>query len=123
MWRPGEILGLGISLRATWWTAAPMAGTCPRDPCYDRAVLWAAGLLFARKLRLLESGWRKDFEDAQERGFTVIAAPGELLDGEAGRRAWYRNAGIPRQLLRRWIQAHRRADKTIRKLTALAPAQ
>jgi len=95
----------------------------PRDPCYDRAALWAAGLLSHEERRQLESGWRKDFEDAQERGFTVIAAPGELLDGEAGRRAWYRNAGIPRQLLRRWIQAHRRADRTIRKLTALVPAQ
>src|SRR5262249_61192640 len=106
---------------AGWWDfQSPVSR--PRDPCYDRAVLWAAGLLSHEERRLLQSGWRKDFEAAQERGFTGIAAPGAILKGEAARQAWYRNYGIPRQLLRRWTKGGRRRERTIRgPRTAPAP--
>jgi hypothetical protein len=96
----------------------------PRDPCFDRAILWAAGLLSREERRGLEAGWRKDFEEAQEPDFTIVIAPGEILRGQAAQTEHFRNAGIPRQLLSRWVQARRRRARIIGQLeTAPAPAQ
>jgi hypothetical protein len=82
------------------------------------------GPSFARKLRLLESGWRKDFEDAQEHGFTCVIAPGEILTGVAARVAYFRNAGISKTAALAVDPGRRRRDKTIRELeTAPVPAQ
>jgi hypothetical protein len=106
---------------AYWDYEAPIPE--PDDCSYRQAALWTAGLLTLEERQQLQATWRAAFEEAQARDFCVVVAPGELLKGEAARRAWYQNYGIPRQLLRRWTQAHRRADKTIRKLTALVPEQ
>jgi hypothetical protein len=52
-----------------------------------------------------------------------VIGPGEILEGDAARRAWYQNCGIPRQLLRMWTKQRRRHDRTIRELeTARATA-
>src|SRR5262249_52527742 len=64
----------------------------------------------------LEVEWRQDFEDAQAPDFWLCVGPGENLSGAAARRAWYRDRGIPRALLKRWSAARRRRDRTVRKL-------
>jgi len=108
--------------RAWWDYEAPIPE--PDDCRYRQAALWAAGLLTLEERHQLQASWRKAFEEAQARDFSCVVAPGEVLKGEAARQAWYRNYGIPRQLLRRWTRERRRRDKTIRELeTAPAPAQ
>jgi len=112
----------GFRPRAFWHYEASVPQ--PDDCRYREAALWAAGLLTLEERHQLQASWRAAFEEAQARDFCVVVAPGELLKGAAARQAWYRNYGIPRQLVRRWTREHRRRAQLIQELeTAPAPAQ
>jgi hypothetical protein len=73
-------------------------------PGYDteRSALYAAGLLGEEEKAQLESEWRHDFERAANPGFVLTLSPDEHLTGAAARRAHYRWADIPAQLVRKW---------------------
>src|SRR5262249_43345837 len=58
----------------------------------------------------LESYWRADFEEAQAPDFRCCLGPNQ--QGAAARRVHYRDRGIPRELVRRWSEQHRRQPAT-----------
>ena len=93
----------------------------PEDYESERAVLWEADLLAPEERVELEAEWREDFEAAQAPDFWLCIGPGENLSSAAARRAWYRDRGIPRELVRRWSAARRRRDRVVRKLAAPGP--
>jgi hypothetical protein len=98
-----------------WWDyEAPIPR--PDDFDYQKAALWEANLLTPEERTELEGEWRADFEDAQTPDFWLCVGPGENLSGAAAQRAWYRDRGIPRELVRRWSTARRRRDRAVRKL-------
>jgi hypothetical protein len=95
---------------AGWW-AYESPVPYPEDRNYAPAVLYEAGLLAETEVADLLAHWRKEFERAQEPGFTRcigFAKPGDAvaswIEGKAARRAHYRWVGIPIELLTEWIQ-------------------
>jgi hypothetical protein len=113
--------------QAWWQFEAPIP-----YPGYDceQSTLYDAGLLGDEERAQLVSEWRQEFEKAQVRGFTYCAGfakPGATvatwLKGAAARRAHYRWAAIPRELLKEWMSQRRRRSKTIRKLETASPAE
>ena len=99
-----------------WWhfeSPIPFLG-------YDReqAVLFEAGLLGEEESATLVTEWRREFERAQASDFWVCQGPGRFLHGKEARRAYYRWAGIPRDLLKRWTRERRRRSRTVRELEA-----
>jgi len=111
---------------AGWWSfESPVPR--PRDRDYAQAALYEAELLTEREISELMSRWRRDFERAQDPGFTYcvgFAKPGNTtatwIQGDAARKALYQWSGIPKALLRKWTAERRRRDKTIRKLETAA---
>jgi hypothetical protein len=107
-----------------WWDyEAPIP--YPRDHDYRQAALWEAGLLSDQERNDLEAQWREHFEKAQEPGFQYCIGHrkkgdtfASWLKGRAARRAHYKWAGIPHELLRQWTEERRCRSKTIRKLRA-----
>ena len=106
-----------------WWRyESPVP--YPRDRDYAEAALWENGLLTSTEATVLTAEWRQAFEraagDPRFMFCVGFARPGDLvatwLAGKAARKAHYRWAGIPRDLLKRWTREHRRRGKTIRKL-------
>jgi hypothetical protein len=100
----------------------------PRDRDYAEAALYEAELLTEGEVAELTAHWRKEFERAQDPRFMHCighAKPGDTfatwLKGAAARRAHYRWAGIPRDLLKRWMRERRRRSRTIRELEAVRP--
>jgi hypothetical protein len=89
-------------------------------PGYDseRSTLYEAGLLGAEEAHALEAEWRAAFARAAEPGFWLCLGPGEFLEGQPAKRAHYRWADIPRELVRKWTAERKRAVQTIRKLEA-----
>src|SRR6516164_5817645 len=76
----------------------------------------------------LEARWREYFDQAQEPGFTHCighAKAGDTfaswLEGAAAKRAHYRWAGIPHELIRKWTAECRRRNEAIRKLQTTPP--
>jgi hypothetical protein len=114
---------------AGWWDyESPIAR--PRNRSYREAALYEAGLLTDGEVDELVATWREQFERAQAPGFMFcvgFAKPGDRvatwLEGKAARRAHYRWAGIPRELLKRWTRERRRRSKTIRQLEKTAAAE
>jgi hypothetical protein len=102
-----------------WWSYE--AGDL-RYPGYNAepATLYTAGLLGEEEARELVSNWRREFERAQQANFFHCEGPGRFLAGAAARRAHYRWAGIPRDLLREWKAQRRRQGQRARKLEAAA---
>jgi hypothetical protein len=97
-----------------WWDyECPI----PRPDVYEyqKAALWEAGLLTPEERVELEGEWRAEFEQAQAPDFWLCFG-GENLSGAAARRAWYRDRGIPRELVRRWGAARRRRERAVHKL-------
>jgi hypothetical protein len=86
-------------------------------PGYDRepVVLYESEFIGAEERAALERGWCREFARAHGPHFFHCEA-GRILKGAAGRRAHYRWAGIPRDLLKRWTRERRRQSHTIRKL-------
>jgi hypothetical protein len=108
--------GPGRRPQAWWRYDAPTAGV--RWPGLDRerSTLYQAGLLDEAEKAELEADWRREFDDAQDPDFWICLGPGEILEGAAARRAHYREADIPRELIRKWTAERRRQVKTIREL-------
>jgi hypothetical protein len=95
-----------------WWqydSPVPYPG-----PDKERSALYLAGLLGAEEKVELEAEWREAFARAQRLGFMFCTGPGEVLHGEAARRALYRWSDIPAGLIRRWSTARRRNARIIR---------
>jgi len=117
----------GFRPQAWWDYDAPKLGVRrPRDPEYDKAALWEAGLLFEDEATTLEAHWREHFDRAQEPDFRFCIGHDSKrhcavwVQGAEARRAHYRWAGIPRTLIKQWTKQR---TKTIRKLAKAAPQQ
>ena len=105
----------GRRAQAWWRYDAPI----PRHGIdRERSTLYAAGLLGEAEKAALEVAWRADFERGQDPDFEISMGPDEHLDGSAARRAHYRWADIPRELVHKWTAERKRAARTIRKLEA-----
>jgi hypothetical protein len=106
---------------AAWWRfESPTA-----YPGHDReqAALYEAGLLAPEERAELEGWWREQFQRMYEPGFFHCDGPGQVLVGEAAKRAHLKWAGVPRSLVRKWTAQRRRRSKTIRGLEAASPAE
>jgi hypothetical protein len=107
-----------------WWDyEAPIP--LPRDQEYEKAALWEANLLSDAERAELEACWREEFERAQEPAFQHCIGhkkQGDTfatwLSGVAAKRAHYKWAGIPRELIRRWTAERWCRNKAICKRTA-----
>jgi hypothetical protein len=85
----------------------------------EQSALWEAKVLSEEERAALVRGWRREFERAQAPDFW-LSGSGRILRGAAARRAHYRWADIPRDLLKRWTRERRRQRKMIRKLETAA---
>jgi hypothetical protein len=110
---------------AGWWEFESPIPYPGRD--YGEAALWENGLLTSTEVTELTARWRRDFERAQDPGFTYcvgFAKPGDTvatwIQGKAARKALYRWSGIPKALLRKWTAERRRRSKAIRQLVETA---
>ena len=93
-----------------WWCfEAPIPRPDERED--EPAALYAAKLLGEAERAAVVAEWRAEFEGAQEPDFRLCTGPGEILSGDAARHAHYRDAGIPRSLVRKWTQEHMRGQK------------
>ena len=106
---------------AAWWRfESPI-----KYPGYDveQSTLFAAGLLTEEESAALLVWWHDEFERAQPPDFMFCNGPASWLRGSAARRAHYRWADIPRELVREWTVERRRRGKTIHKLETAAAEQ
>jgi hypothetical protein len=111
---------------AGWWDyECPIPR--PRDRNYAAATLYEAGLLTEGEVADLVAQWFVHFTRAQDPQFTYcvgFAKPSDRvatwLKGKAARRAYYRWAGIPRDLLKRWTRERRQRKRRIQELKASA---
>jgi hypothetical protein len=96
-------------------------------PGYDKecAALFEAGLLGEEEREQLVAQWFVHFTRPQDPRFTYcvgFAKPSDRvatwLKGKAARRAYYRWAGIPRDLLKRWTRERRQRKRRIQELKA-----
>jgi hypothetical protein len=112
--------GPGRRLQAWWQYEAPIVW-----PGLDRerSTLYAPGLLGEAEKAELEAEWRREFDRAQEPGFSLCLGPGDWLEGAAARRAHYRYADIPRELVKRWTAERKRQARTIRQLQDAAECE
>ena len=109
---------------AGWWDyESPIP--YPRDRAYAAATLYENGLLNESELAELMIHWRQAFERSQNPRFMFclgFAKPSDpvasWLKGAAARKAHYRWAGIPRELLKEWMTQRRRQSRTISELEA-----
>jgi hypothetical protein len=107
---------------AAWWDYEALIKR-PLDSDYEKAALWEANLLSVDERAELESDWRERFERAQDPGFEFCighAKPGDTfatwVKGTPAKRAQYKWAGIPHELIRRWTEERKRRSKATRKL-------
>jgi hypothetical protein len=104
-----------------WWEyESPL----PRDPDFDVpqcVQLYKMGELRADELAELLQEWRRHYERAQEPGFTYCLGQKngrpEWLEGAAARKALYRWAGIPAEIVRKWNAEWARPTKTVRQIS------
>jgi hypothetical protein len=88
----------GLRPQAWWMLEAPALGL-RYDDAHEQSVLYEAGVIIGEERRDLERHWREKFER------------GRGLDAKA-RRKHYRDADIPKPLIRTWSR------RQARKLTA-----
>jgi hypothetical protein len=100
---------------AAWWD---YDSPIPRPSCRDddARALYEAGLLSADEVAALMPEWRRHYERSHDPRFGYTLGPGEILYGAPARRALYKWAGMPRELIRKWDAERARRTKTIRKL-------
>jgi hypothetical protein len=112
--------GLGRRLQAWWRYEAPIPW-----PGLDRerSTLYQAGLLGDDEKAELEAEWRRQFDRAQAPDFWLCLGPNEILEGAAARRAHYREADLPRELVKRWTAERKRQARTIRQLQDAAECE
>jgi hypothetical protein len=83
-------------------------------------VLYEIGELSEEEIEALTPEWRRHYERSHEPHFAYCAGLGKWLEGAPARRALYRWAGIPRDLIKQWDAERVRCTKTIRKLAKVA---
>ena len=111
-----------------WWKfEAPNVGLCWPGPMCERSTLYVAGVLGEKEQAALVAEWRAAFDEVQGHDCSLCLGyvrPGDSeptwLEGAAARRAHYREADIPRGLVRQWTAKHRRRAQTIRRLETAA---
>jgi hypothetical protein len=69
---------------------------------HEQVVLYEARLLAPDERAELVTEWREEFEKAQAADFWFCLGSGRSLKGAPARRAHYRWANIPRELVREW---------------------
>lgn len=87
-------------------------------PGYEReqSTLHQADLLGDDERAALEAEWRRQFDRAWQPEFFFCGGPDDFLEGAAARRAHYRWADIPKELVKRWTAERQRAGQTIKEL-------
>jgi hypothetical protein len=85
-----------------------------QQPSHQAAALYAMGELAGSELEQVMRDWRQAYEHALEPAFSHNTGDG-WLGGAAARRAHYRWAGIPPELVRKWDVERRRQANVIRK--------
>ena len=100
-----------------WWAYESLLPWPGLD--HERSALYAAGVLAEEERRELEVEWRREFEKAQAPGFTFCAGPGRFLKGAPARRAHYRWADVPLELVKEWTTQRRRQSRTIRRRSVM----
>jgi len=78
--------------------------------------LYDMGELSDEELAELMPWWRRQYERAQQPDFHYCLGVNNWLKGAAARKALYKWAGIPRDIIRKWNAERARQGKTIRKL-------
>jgi hypothetical protein len=75
-----------------------------RYPGYDRerSTLYEAGMLAEDERAELVAHWREEFDRAHRPDFFCCEGPGRFFHGEPARRAHYRWADIPSELVEEW---------------------
>ena len=91
------------------------------EPPHQAATLYAMGELHGAELDQVMRDWRQAYEHALGPGFSYNTGE-RWLGGAAARRAHYRWAGIPPDLVRKWDVERRRQAKVIRSLTRVKAA-
>jgi hypothetical protein len=93
---------------AAWWDYDAEIER-PKDRDLETPVLYDAGLLSEAEIAELMPQWREHYDKAQEPGFEYCigtAKPGDTfaswIKGPAAKRAHYRWAGIPREIIKRF---------------------
>jgi hypothetical protein len=94
-----------------WWEfeAAPLAFPGPNR---ERSTLSEHGLLAPEERIDLLNFWRREFERSLASDFRLHAG-GRILTGVAARRAHYRWADIPAELVKAWDEERRDDEKGI----------
>ena len=100
-----------------WWLYERQT----QQPSHQAAALYAMGELAGAELDQVMGEWRQTYEHALRSGFSYNNGAGGWREGGAARRAYYRWAGIPPDVVRKWDIERRRQAKVIRTL-ARAPA-
>jgi hypothetical protein len=83
-----------------WWKFESSVAWPGRD--HERAALFRAEVLADDERAELVACWRAEFDKAQQDGFRFCAGLGRFLQGATARRAHYRWADIPNELVQRW---------------------
>ena len=86
----------------------------------EASTLYEMGVLAPEERAELERWWRGQFERAQAPDFWLCLGPGRFLEGAPARRAHYKWADVPRELLKEWTRERRRRSRTIRELETAA---
>jgi hypothetical protein len=94
-----------------WWAYERQMA----EPEHQAAALYAMGELAGAELDQVMRDWRRHYEHARGSGFSYNTG-GRWLGGTTARRAHYRWAGIPRELVKQWDSERRRQAKVNRKL-------
>ena len=88
----------------------------------EASTLYEMGVLAPEERAELERWWRGQFERAQAPDFWLCLGPGRFLEDAPARRAHYKWADVPRELLKEWTRERRRRSRTIRELETMSPA-
>jgi hypothetical protein len=96
-----------------WWIYEKGRRSPGRD---ETAVLYSMGELSKAETENAMRMWRFYYAQTQDPEFSLALEPGKFLEGAAARRAHFKWAGIPRELIKAWNAEHKRQATTIRKL-------
>jgi hypothetical protein len=99
--------------RAWWQYESPIPYP---GPDHETVTLYEAGLMSDEEIAEITPWWREQFDRSFDEHFFHVLGPGRLLEGAAARKAHYRWARIPPEIVKRWTAERGRQTKTIRKL-------
>jgi hypothetical protein len=97
---------------AAWWDYDAEIARPNGDDCQEPA-LYKAGLLSESELAELMPWWREQYDEAYELSFEFCTGQDEQrqavwLKGAAAKRAQYKWAGIPPEIIKRWNSRRRK---------------